>query len=36
VERIIEADPYVRERVGGEWLLREWDPFIGGTIEASV
>lgn len=35
VERLLEADPYVRERVGGERLLREWVPFIGGTIEAS-
>jgi len=34
VERLLEADPYVRERVSGERLLREWDPFIGGTIEA--
>jgi uncharacterized protein len=35
VERLLEADPYVRERVGGERLLRKWDAFIGGTIEAS-
>jgi uncharacterized protein YciI len=33
VARLLEADPYLVEGVGGEHRVREWRPFIGGTVE---
>jgi uncharacterized protein YciI len=35
VERLLEADPYVREGVAGARRLHEWRPITGGTIDAS-
>jgi uncharacterized protein YciI len=35
VDHLLEADPYVTEAVGGERRVREWRPFIGGTIDAT-